>query len=131
MHKRMILVFGLAPMVAGAGVVLAKDPFCAEMQEEVSGQLLVAKEPLYDTVVGPDGIYDLERDRDEIPRGAELTIVDLDCGKKAIELTLKPSPKGEKVEIKFLISESERESDQGHEIFERMMSYVFEEKESG
>jgi hypothetical protein len=93
----------------------------------VEPNTFVAKEPLYDTKIAADGILDLERDKKEIRKGAKLKVVDIECEKSKLELTLEPVVGGSKVEIAFFLSIFERRDEGGKALFEKMLGYVFEE----
>lgn len=118
------VLLSLSPSVAQA-----KELFCVRLEERLDGKIFAAKVPLYDTEIGYDMIFHLERDGEEIGEGEEFTVVDVDCGRKAIEMTLKPQRKGDKVEIKFFLSRSERAESDSKERLEHMMDHVFESLE--
>ena len=117
-------------MYAVAPSVLAADPTCGQIKRRYEGKTYFAHVPLYDTVVGRDGIIELERDNEEIPAGSESRVKDIECGGKKVEVTLKQvvgQREINKVEIYFRIRQEDREAAEGMAEFERMWSYVLAE----
>ena len=112
---------------------IAGDLGCSEITNAILGKTFVAKKPLYDTVIGPNGILDLERDNEEIPAGATCRVKDVDCGRSKIEVKLKQVTREKefnKVEIEFKISNVERNAQDGIDRFQKMLAYVLEETKS-
>ena len=72
----------------------------------------------------------LERDKEEIRKGAKLKVVDIECEESKLELTLKPVVGGKKVEIVFFLSIFERRDEGAKALFEKMLGYVFEKDEA-
>ncbi len=99
-RKLWIPVFVIA-MMAPAGVALAAEEFCVKAKEELKGEIVTAKVPLFQTKIWPDEIRKLERDSDEIRQGSKAVIKDVGCGGRRVEVTLKPDGPGDKVEIYF------------------------------
>jgi hypothetical protein len=117
-------------IVASPGAAFAADPFCRDLQADLQSKEFVAKVPLYDTKIEHDEILRLERDREEIPEGATATVVNLECGGKKMEMTLKSVGRmGEKVEIIFFLTRNDRERQDAAELFQKMFGYVLEEKQ--
>ena len=111
----------------------AEDPGCIEITREIIGKTFITKEPLYDTVIGYNGIIKLERDKQEIRAGATCRVKKVDCGGSKIEVNLKQVAGGKefnKVEIKFRISKAERNAPEGLDDFRKMLAFVLEEPES-
>ncbi len=124
--RKWIPCFGIVMLWIGGSAAQAADPFCVELERELSGKVFVAKVALYDTEIGHDMIYHLERDAEEIREGEQLRVVEVDCDKRTLEMKLKPMRRGDKVEIKFYLSRDERASQDGRKLLEKMMGYVFE-----
>ena len=124
---RWIACFVIVALATVSGSAQAKEPFCVELKEELIGMKFVAKVPLYDTKIGYDMIYYLERDDEEIREGEEFTVEDVDCDKKDLEMTLEPLRKGDDVEVIFLLSRDERAAADARERLEQMMDHVFED----
>jgi hypothetical protein len=101
---------------------------CFEITRMLQNKTFVAKQPLYDTKIQNDGIIDLERDKEEIPLGAEFTVLRVVCDSKKIEVKIRQiSPvKLDAVEVRFLLSEAERYMPNAVNEFKKMMGYVFE-----
>jgi hypothetical protein len=118
----------LLALVSASAIAVSAEPFCQNAIDELKPKTFLAKEPLYDTKIAADGILRLERDKQEIRKGAKVRVVDIECEKNKLELTLKPVDGGSKVEIVFFLSVFERSSEKGKEIFEKMLSYVFEKE---
>src|SRR5687767_10436198 len=104
MARPWMIVLALAPLVSTSSAAQAVEPFCRDVLNELKPKTFIAKEPLYSTKVAADGIVDLERDKQEIRKGAKLKVVDIECEKSKLELTAKPLVGGEKVEIAFFLS---------------------------
>lgn len=122
-----VLIAGMA--VLSAVPALAADRSCHELKLKFEGTVFVAKEPLYDTVIGDGGILDLERDEDEIQPGSACRVKDIECGKKKVEVTLKQvdgSREFNEVEITFRIDKYEREGPEGMGRFQKMWDLVLE-----
>jgi len=112
----------------------AEDPGCLAISRALLGKTFVAKEPLYDTVIGYNGIIKLERDKEEIRAGATCRVKNIDCGGSKVEVKLKQvagAKEFNKVEIKFRISKAERNAPEGMDDFRKMLAYVLEEPKSG
>jgi hypothetical protein len=107
----------------------AGDAVCLEIREMIVGKTYVAKEPLYDTKIDNQGIIDLERDKQEIPKGAEFKVLKVECegGKLEIKLRQVGEKKLEAVGVVFKLSKSERQMPDAMEQFQTMMDYVWEE----
>lgn len=112
-------------MMATAGVASAKEEFCVKLKEEMLWEMVTAKVPLYQTKIDRDQIRKLERDEEEIRKGAQAKIKDIGCGARKVEVTLKPDGPGDSVEIYFYISRADRLLPGAREDFDRMMTYVF------
>lgn len=128
--RRFVLLILIACAVP---TVAAKDRACTEIGRQMVGVIYIAKEPLYDTVIGYDGIIKLERDKEEIRAGATCRVKDVECGRKKVEVTLKQVAGGRefnKVEIVFRIGDPERNTPEGMEAFQKMLSYVLEKPEA-
>ena len=112
----------------------AADDVCWELEKEILGETFVAKVPLYDTEVGFEGIIKLERDKEEIPKGATFTVLDVDCERDEIELTLRQNVIGrkvDKVDIYLFFHKTERTKSDAREVLDTIISHVFEKaKES-
>ena len=111
----------------------AADPSCLEISRALLGKTFIAKEPLYDTVIGYNGIIKLERDKKEIRAGGTCRVKGVDCGGSKVEVKLKQvagDKEFNKVEIKFRISKPERNAPGGMDAFRKMLAYVLEEPES-
>lgn len=106
----------------------AADEDCPKLSASLEGRTFIAKKPLYDTKIAQEGIIKLERDKEEIPEGASFTVLNVDCGGKKVELTLRQNTtyKRDKVEIYFLFNRAQRAMPDADATFEKMMSYVFE-----
>ena len=111
----------------------ADDAVCMEIKKMIVGQTYFAKEPLYDTKIDNDGILDLERDKQEIPVGAEFKVLKVDCegGKLEVKLRQVAQKKLEAVDIVFKLSKAERQMPNAMEQFKKMMDYVWEEPPQG
>ena len=107
----------------------AEDPTCKEIRKMLVGKTFVAKEPLYDTKIDNDGIVDLERDKQEIPVGAEFTVLKVECEGNKLEIKLREvaEKKKEAVEVSFKLSKAERKQPDAMEQFQTMMDYVWED----
>ncbi len=99
----------------------------------IVGNTYVAKEPLYDTKVDNHGIVDLERDKQEIPVGAQFKVLKVECdgGKLEIKLREVAPKKKEAVDIVFKLSKAERQMPDAMEQFQTMMAYVWEDVPAG
>jgi hypothetical protein len=124
-----MILWVFAAFVSFGGIAYAVEPFCREAIDDLKPKTFLAKEPLYDTKIAADGILDRERDKEEIRQGARLKVVDIECEKNKLELTLKPVAGGAKVEIVFFLSIFERREKGGRELFEKMLGYVFAKDE--
>ena len=95
----------------------------------IVGNTYVAREPLYDTKIDNHGIVDLERDKQEIPVGAEFKVLKVECdgGKLEVKLRQVAEKKLEAVDIVFRLSKAERQMPDALEQFQRMTDYVWEE----
>ena len=125
-----VLFLALAVVVVP---IEAADSSCLAISREIVGKTFVTKEPLYDTVIGYNGIIKLERDKKEIRAGATCRVKDVDCGGSKVEVTLKQvagAKEFNKVEIKFRISKHERNAPEGMDDFRKMLAFVLEEPES-
>ena len=113
--------------------VHADDPVCIEIKNMIVGNTYVAKEPLYDTKVDNHGIVDLERDKQEIPVGAQFKVLKVECdgGKLEIKLREVAPKKKEAVDIVFRLSKAERQMPDAMEQFQTMMAYVWEDVPAG
>jgi hypothetical protein len=107
----------------------AADKVCLEIREMIVGKTYVAKEPLYDTKVDSEGIIKLERDKEEIPRGAEFKVLKVECegGKLEIKLRQVAAKKLDAVEVKFLLTKNERLMPNAMEQFQQIADHVWEE----
>ena len=105
------------------------DAVCLQIREMIVGQTFVAKEPLYDTKVDSEGIIKLERDKQEIPRGAQFKVLKVECegGKLEIKLRQVAQKKLEAVEVKFLLTKNERLMPNAIEQFQQIADHVWEE----
>jgi hypothetical protein len=128
MKPLFLTVLALAVLLTAFPSQALADPDCPDLAAKLEGRVFVAKKPLYDTKIAQEGIVKLERDKQEIPEGASFTILDVDCGSKKVEMTLRQnaSYKLEKVEVKFLFTAAQRALPDADGTFEEMMSYVFE-----
>ena len=113
--------------------VHADDPVCIEIKNMIVGNTYVAKEPLYDTKVDNHGIVDLERDKQEIPVGAQFKVLKVECDGKKLEIKLREvaPKKKEAVDIVFKLSKAERQMPDAMEQFQTMMAYVWEDVPAG
>ena len=123
------IVCTFAVLIAAGTTARAAEPFCQQAIDELKPKTFVTKEPLYDTKVAADGILKLERDKEEIRKGAKVKVVDIECEDSKLELTLKPAVGGKKVEITFFLSIFERRDEGGKALFEKMLGYVLEKVE--
>lgn len=107
----------------------ADDAVCVEIRRMIVGNTYVAREPLYDTKIDNHGIVDLERDKQEIPVGAEFKVLKVVCdgGKLEVKLRQVAEKKLEAVDIVFRLSKAERQMPDALEQFQRMTDYVWEE----
>jgi len=107
----------------------AADPVCLEIREMIVGNTYVAKEPLYDTKVDNEGIVKLERDKQEIPKGAQFKVLKVECdgGKLEIKLRMVAHKKVEAVEVKFLLTKNERLMPNAIEQFQQIADHVWED----
>ena len=123
-----LLAVGFLPQPAAA------DPCPPEYTTPyLGGQVFIAKKPLYDTKIAQDGIFKLERDKQEIPQGARFRVKDVECKKSQIKMTLRQEApvKLSGVEIHFFFNIGQRAMPNGVEEFKKMTEFVFEkEKES-
>jgi hypothetical protein len=122
--SRIIALFTL--LALSGGVALAGD-VCWDLEQEIVGKTFVAKEPLYDTKVGLDGIIKLERDAEEVRKGDKFDVAKVKCGSSKIKLVLRPDRYGGDVEIYFVYSKVRRTEEGAMENLKKMMGYVFEE----
>lgn len=128
-HRRtyLWLPFFMLAMLSMAGASLAEDEaFCLEAQAELKGQIFTAKEPLFETKIGLDGILSMERDGEEVRQGAKTILKKVECGSKRVAVTLRPDGPGSKVEIYFMISRDVRQDPEARKAFDRMMTFVLE-----
>jgi len=103
--------------------------FCWDVVDHYTNREYTAKVPLYDTKIQETGIKKLERDNEEIPRGAELVVMKVRCGKSATKFKLRALEHGggkTKVEIHFKFRPGETSLESDLETFEKMVGYVFE-----
>ena len=107
----------------------AADAVCMEIRELIVGKTYVAKEPLYDTKVDSEGIIKLERDKEEIPRGAQFKVLNVECEKGKLEIKLRQvaQKKLDAVEVKFLLTKNERMMPNAMEQFQQIADHVWEE----
>jgi hypothetical protein len=130
-RSMMVLVILLFGLCTGLPQAVADD-VCLELEEEIVGKIFVAKVPLYDTEVGFEGISKLERDKEEIPKGAEFTVLEVDCERKEIEMTLRQNVVGRKagkVEIHLFFHQKERTKPDAREVLDTIIGHVFEKAE--
>ena len=107
----------------------AADAVCLEIREMIVGNTYVATVPLYDTKIDIDGITKLERDKQEIPKGAHFKVLKVECegGKLEVKLRQVAKKKLEAVEVKFRLTKNMRMMPNAMEQFQTMMDYVWEE----
>lgn len=105
------------------------DAVCLEIREMIVGKTYVAKEPLYDTKIAIDGIVKLERDKQEIPVGAQFKVLKVECGSGKLEIKLRQvaQKKLEAVQVKFWLTKNMRMMPNAIEQFQTMTGYVWEE----
>ena len=127
MRSLLLTLLAFALVTIGLPFRVAADQDCPEITALLLGKTFVAKKPLYDTKISRDGIIKLERDKQEIPQGAELRVLNVDCGGKKVEVTLRQEAavKLDKVEIKFIFTAAERAMPNAEETFKTMMDYIF------
>jgi len=127
-----VVVFVAVLLFSGLVVLEANDWSCKEIENAMVGQEYIAKKPLYDTVITPDGHVELEWDAEQIPEGAPCRVVDVDCGRKKVEVTLRQID-GDKlldrVEIYFRIRRTQRETTEGMKDYWKMVDLVLEKKD--
>jgi len=127
-----VVVLMIVLVCCGAVVAEANDWSCQEIKTGMIGQKYVAKKPLYDTVIFRNGRIDLEWDKEEIPEGATCQVVDVDCGRKKVEVTLRQVVGArflDKVDIYFKIRRAERETPEGMKDYWVMVDLVLEKQE--
>jgi len=128
-HRTIFLLTALFVVVLWAPAGHAADAVCLEIREMIVGNTYVAKEPLYDTKVDSEGIIKLERDKEEIPKGAHFKVLKVECGggKLEIKLRMVAHKKVDAVEVKFLLTKNERLMPNAIEQFQQMADHVWEE----
>jgi len=96
----------------------------------LGGQVFIAKKPLYDTKIAQDGIFKLERDKEEIPQGARFRVKDVECKKNQIKMTLRQEApvKLSGVEIHFFFNIGQWAMPNSIVEFKKMTEFVFEEE---
>ena len=129
--KRLVLLL-VVGTVASLAPAIAADA-CDDLRSELPGKVFIAKKPLYDTRITLDGIIRFERDDEEIPKGAKLTVLNVKCFRKKIELTLRQKVTGwkpDKVEIYLFYSRDARLHPDAREDLNTIMGYVFDEPDA-
>lgn len=128
-RKACFFLTALFAAVLWAPASQAADAVCLEIREKIVGNTYVAIEPLYDTKISIDGIVKLERDKDEIPRGAQFRVLKVDCdgGKLEIKLRQVAQKKLDAVQVKFWLTKNMRMMPNAMEQFQTMMDYVWED----
>ena len=83
---------------------------------------------MYDTKIDIDGITKLERDKDEIPKGAQFKVLKVECesGKLEIKLRQVAHKKIDAGQVKFRLTKNQRLMPNAIEQFQTMMDYVWE-----
>ena len=114
-------------LLAFSGGAAHAGDACRDLEQEIVGKKFVAKEPLYDTKIDLDGIVKLERDAEEIPKGATFTVAEVKCGSGRIKMELFQTRPKDEVEIFFLYSKVDRTHEDAMGNIKKMMAYVFEE----
>ena len=77
-------ILGIVPSDA-----LASDELCLEFKSMLLGERFIAKVPLYDTKIEVSGIAKLERDKEEVPEGAMLQVLKVECEGDKLEVKIK------------------------------------------
>lgn len=116
---------------------LADDDICDELRETLPGSVFRTTEPLYDTEIGPDGIWKLERDEEEIDPQRPAEIRRVRCRRHRIALKVRPfdwdgNPDDSMVvDIYFYLNRVQRRQPDAFDTFEIMLGYVFEPLDEG
>ena len=129
MIKRVLVVvsvvFGLS--VAQAGT--EGEDVCVQFEQDVVGKVFVAKAPLYDTKVDKNRIKKLERDREEIPKGREFSVLKVSCGGSNIEMVVRQNEayKAKKIEIYLLFKKRDRVLEGAEKTLKQITDHIYEE----
>ena len=128
-RKAIFFVTALFAAILWAPVGQAADAVCLEIREMIVGNTYIAKVPMYDTKIDIDGITKLERDKDEIPKGATFKVLKVECesGKLEIKLRQVAHKKIDAVQVKFRLTKNQRLMPNAIEQFQTMMDYVWED----
>jgi hypothetical protein len=129
--KKKTLIIAVLFLSAGVISPLFAQDVCEEEKSALLEKTWVAKERLYDTKVGIDGIIKLEWDKEAIPEGAKFKILSIVCGGKKMSLTLRQDVdrKVPKVKVYFLFRRESRQGPDAKEKLQTIMDFIFTESE--
>lgn len=123
----------LAVAFFAASAVGAETDICRELRETLPGSVFRTLEPLYDTEIGPDGIWKLERDEEEIDPLRPAEVMRVRCRRHRMTVRLRrfdwegePDNDSKQVEIYFFLNRWQRRQPEAFDTFEIMLGYVFE-----
>ena len=126
------LAFVLGPLGSSLSPAHAEPDICSELKQTLPGTVFQTVEPLYDTEIGPDGIWRLERDEEEIDPQRPAEVMRVKCRQARVALRLRPfdwdgnpDNKAKLVDIYFYLDRYKRRQPEAFETFEVMLGYVF------
>ena len=128
-RKLGLIAFVLACVcLPGPPQAVASDEVCLKFKYMLLGEKFTAKVPLYDTKVEINGITKLERDKEEVPRGAMLQVLKVECEGDTLEVKIRlvSEWKIEATTLYFRFPGKARQLEDPVGDLRKMMGYVFE-----
>lgn len=127
------LLLAVSAAVLTAPPSSADDDICRELRQTLPGSVFRTLEPLYDTEIGPDGIWKLERDEEEIDPLRPAEVMRIRCKRHRMAVRLRrfdwegePDNDAKQVDIYFYLNRVQRRQPGAFGTFEIMLGYVFE-----
>ena len=109
------LLFAVVASFFVAPSLFAVSDICRELKETLPGSVFRTLEPLYDTEIGPDGIWKLERDEEEIDPLRPAEIMRIRCRRHRMSVRLRrfdwegePDNDSKQVDIYFFLNRWQR-----------------------
>jgi hypothetical protein len=129
MRKLGLIAFALACVsLSSPPQAVASDEVCLKFKYLLLGGKFTAKVPLYDTKVEINGITKLERDKEEVPQGAMLQVLKVECEGDELEVKIRlvSEWKFEATSIYFRFPGKARQLEDPVGDLRKMMGHVFE-----